>query len=63
MKKVGQCSNCVVGGSSNTHLWAENCGGGRCHRCLNLFATVLGTANISTANAETYVYHRNKLSW
>lgn len=50
MQNVGECSNCVASGTSNTHLQVENCLAVGCHRCLSLFAILLGLANVSTTN-------------
>lgn len=35
-----------------THLQVENCLAVGCHRCLSLFATLLGTANVSTTDVR-----------
>lgn len=52
MQNVGECSSCVAGGSSNTHLQVENCLAVGCYRCLSLFATLLGVANVSITNVR-----------
>lgn len=52
MQNAGGYSSCVANGNSNTPLQVENCLAVGCHRCLSLFATLLGTANVSTTNVS-----------